>query len=403
MSTSRTRGDVPLSDFGYYHFALEPYERLAPASAEEVAAVVREARARGERIAVRGGSHSLHGGSVPRAGSISLSTERLRSFRVASEGSIAVGGGAALWDVHDLLARWGGRLPIVNNGSTGPTVGGFVAAGGLGADADRFGGFWNHVRALTLVTGVGEIVRITRDDESFAWQFGALGQLGLVVEAELDVVPWDAHQRPDRRFEGSTSGMERELSALPADLVRPPRPGVLELPVGESGEVPVLHRMDAPRYEPVSESNTTELTYWVTLMVALDREQEAVRALEELRAKHAASIAFLPLFRYFMIHRGFLAPLVAPGPFDFSALFLWGKVPIGTPRGRSAVEALARDFAALVLDRGFACYHQTEWVSPEMDLRRYYGDDVWAHVGALRRRFDPDGVLAGGHAPVLGA
>jgi FAD/FMN-containing dehydrogenase len=146
-----------------------------------------------------------------------------------------------------------------------------------------------------------------------------------------------------------------------------------------------------------------EMTYWVTLMTPLDREPEAAAALDALRERHAAGIEFLPVFRYFMAHRGLEAPLVSPGPVDFAALFLWGKVPIGTEAGRRAVEALEDDFGALVLEQRFHRYHQTEWVSPRFDLARYYGDALWRHLGALRAELDPDGVLLGGHVRPLGA
>ncbi len=349
---------------------------------------------------MRGGSHSLHGGSVPRAGEVLLRTERLNGYRFESADAIEVGGGASLWDVHDMLAAHGGRLPLVNNGSSGPTVGGFVAAGGLGPDSDRRGGFWNTVRALTLVDGTGELRTLRRDDELFPWFFGALGQLGVVVEAELDVVPWDFHQVLDRRYEGSTRGMDP--GRVPHRVPDSAQPGVLALPLGDRGRVPRIHDVHEPRASMPGRMSADEMTYWVTLMTPLERETEAAALLDGLRERHGAGIEFLPVFRYFMVHRELVAPLVSPGPVDFAALFLWGKVPIGTEEGRRAVEALEADFGALVLEHRFRRYHQTEWVGPTFDLARYYGEATWGRMGALRTELDPDGVLLGGHARALG-
>jgi FAD/FMN-containing dehydrogenase len=400
MSHEPRPGPLPLSDFGLYHVAHEPYLEAFPETLDDVIALVHRARDEGRRICVRGGSHSLHGGSVPRSGELLLRTERLRAYRFDSPHTITVGGGASLWDLHDMLARFGGRLPLVNNGSAGPTVGGFIAAGGLGADSDVRGGFWSNVPSLTVVDAHARVHRVTRDDPRFPWFFGALGQLGVVVEAELDVAPWDFHELLDRRFEGSTRGMDP--GSVPHRVPPPERPGVLALPVGTAGLVERIHEVHEPRATLPGRMSADEMTYWVTLMAPVEREPEAAAALEELRARHAESIAFLPVFRYAMAHRGLVAPLVFPSPVDFCALFLWGKVPIGTAAGRRAVEALEEDFGALVLARGLHRYHQTEWVGPRFDLARYYGDAAWAHFGALREAHDPGGLFLGGHARSLG-
>ena len=66
-------------------------------------------------------------------------------------------------------------------------MGGFVAAGGFGPGSRTAGGFSNNVAELTMVDGRGRLQRLSRDEALIPWLFGAMGQLGIVVEAQLEV------------------------------------------------------------------------------------------------------------------------------------------------------------------------------------------------------------------------
>ena len=80
-------------------------------------------------------------------------------------------------------------LPVANGGGIGPSIGGFFSAGGISYTSEKYGGFWNHVLEVTLVIGNGKIIHVKPDNEIFPWIFGSMGQLGIITEAKLALVP----------------------------------------------------------------------------------------------------------------------------------------------------------------------------------------------------------------------
>ncbi len=368
------RHTAPLSDFGMVHRTRAPYDEVSPASVRELVELVRLAYDANIPLRLRGCGHSLSGASVPRPGELLVRTERLVGYRFEEPGTITVEPGAALWDVRDLCNARGWRLPVLNNGSSGPTVGGFVAAGGLGPDSGEFGGFWSNTRSITVVTGTGEIRTLEATDEDFRWFFGAMGVLGAVLEAKLVIVPNDP-----------------TVSA--------------PYPMGEAGAVPKVNATSVPVYQWGNQADP--LSYWVTLLVptrvdpaCVAPTYEAMVELDALRRQHARALEYLPVFRYNMSYRGLVAPLVFPFAEDFAALFLWGKGNATSEEGRLAIAALESDFIRLVRERGYHRYHQTELVGDEMDFPAYYGPEIWGRLVELKRRYDPRTVFNRGALPV---
>ena len=167
--------------------------------------MVAAARQKGLPIRVRGSAHTFSGATIPREGELLLRTNHLDHFVFDRPGTVLVGGGAIAWDVRDLAATHGLLMPVYNGGWAGPTIGGFVSAGGMGlrvppADRERwlatmpaegqerppllsisetYGGFWEHVESVTLVDGTGAIRHIGEHDEVFPWLFGNFGQFGV--------------------------------------------------------------------------------------------------------------------------------------------------------------------------------------------------------------------------------
>jgi FAD/FMN-containing dehydrogenase len=77
------------------------------------------------------------------------------------------------------------------------TVGGTLAVGGLGGMSCRYGAQIDHVLALTVVTGEGDVVEcsMTRNRHLFEATLGGLGQYGIVVQARVRLVPAPAQVR----------------------------------------------------------------------------------------------------------------------------------------------------------------------------------------------------------------
>lgn len=78
---------------------------------------------------------------------------------------------------------------INDGGASAPSIGGFIAAGGIGEGGLLHGGFWETVSSVVLVAPAGGARHVDRRDPLFPWLFGSLGALGVVFEAVIDLVP----------------------------------------------------------------------------------------------------------------------------------------------------------------------------------------------------------------------
>ena len=268
-----------ITDFSGLRSSAERFSVALPRSAPEVRALVRSAGERGLRLRIRGQGHSLNGASLPASDELLVDMRDLRALRFAQPGSVTVGAGAVLWIVQAVLRDLGFDLPVLNDGYPGPTVGGYLAAGGFGPGSATHGGFWDNVIELTLVDGGGELRKVTPGDALFPWLFGAMGQLGIVAEATLSVIPLNA-------------------AANPADY-----------PVGKAG---ILRRL-AQQHVPLALApKGDERLFWFTLFVPDEEVEEAQRELRALELRHAQALRFAERYRYPVRHRGRVAPLVYP-------------------------------------------------------------------------------------------
>jgi glycolate oxidase FAD binding subunit len=182
----------------------EEMARHAPASEEEAAESVREARAAKLPLAIVGGD-SRSGLGRPVARENVLSTTRLQgvSFYEPAEMSIGVRAGATLAEIDARLAPHRQMLPFepmdhrpLYGGSAEPTIGGVVAANVSGPRRISAGAARDSLIGLRLVNGRGEIVkaggRVMKNVTGLdlvKLVCGAHGTLGLVTEATFKLLP----------------------------------------------------------------------------------------------------------------------------------------------------------------------------------------------------------------------
>lgn len=350
------RSRAPIRDYGRLHARGEGQCEVLPRSTEEVAAIVRKARAEGVPLRVRGGGHSTNGSSIPREEELLVRTDRLCEVRCLAEGAVSAGAGTVLWTLDEHLRSQGWKMPVLNDGSAGPTVGGYVAAGGYGLGSGMFGGFWENVIELTVVDGHGD-ARVLRPEHGlFLWLFGAMGQLGIVTEATLSVVPVSV-EWPGGRPDG----------AKPAkDLAWMPRASLF----------------DAQR-APL------ERLFWFTFFVPGRCLSEAKQELAALRARHAGLLAYRPDYATPVRCRGQMPKLVFPRVEPFHAMGIWGDVGEVTPELRLGLRALDRAATELAIARGYRRYVQTEIACSPETYRACFGDAIYAELRRLKAELDP--------------
>ena len=172
---------------------------LRPTSNAEIAEAVRAAVAGGERIRPVGSGHSFT--PVARTDGHRMELTGLpHEARVDLDRRlVTVPAGTTLRTLNRLLAGHGLALPNLGD-IDAQTVAGAISTGTHGTGA-RYGCLSTFVTALTLVTGVGEVLHCSADEnpDVFAAARVSLGALGVLVDVTLscvDAFVLHAHERP---------------------------------------------------------------------------------------------------------------------------------------------------------------------------------------------------------------
>ncbi|MEJ1961633.1 MAG: FAD-dependent oxidoreductase [Gammaproteobacteria bacterium] len=141
---------------------------VQPRGAADVRSAVQFARASNLLLAVKCGGHSPSGKSTCERGML-LDLSLLRGVQIDAGARIArVAGGSLLGDLdHEAMAHG----LVTTAGTVSHTgVGGLTLGGGFGRVARRFGLALDNVRAAEIVTGQGEILRVSaKDNPELFW------------------------------------------------------------------------------------------------------------------------------------------------------------------------------------------------------------------------------------------
>ena len=197
--TEDFRGDLPLTggpeavtaaadDFGHIIHRV-PSLVAFPACAGAVASVARYANRDGRALVPRGAGHSVYGQGQSDGGIICDMT-RLDTVTVEDGRTISAGAGAR-WSTVLEAALAQGMTPPVLTDYLELTVGGTLAAGGIGGASHVHGPVTDHVRELEVVTPAGERVTCSagRDPDVFFGALGSGGSGGIITRATLPLIP----------------------------------------------------------------------------------------------------------------------------------------------------------------------------------------------------------------------
>jgi FAD/FMN-containing dehydrogenase len=181
---------------------LVPDAVARPTSADEVAALLTESNATRTAVTAAGAQTSTTAASITDRG-VLLSLRAMNRIialdpvarTVRCEPGVLVG------DLKRACAAHGLLLPLDPTSEEECTVGGAVACNASGARSLRYGATRPHVRALRVVLADGTISELRRTalekntvgyqlaHDPVDWFVGSEGTLGVVVEAELSLLP----------------------------------------------------------------------------------------------------------------------------------------------------------------------------------------------------------------------
>jgi glycolate oxidase FAD binding subunit len=182
---------------------LAPARTEAPSSPDHLARLLCEAATAEQAVVPVGGGRLLGMGDPLERFDLALETQRLNRVLDASQADmvVTVEAGATLEQLNEELAKGGQFLPLDPMGGPGHTIGGLLATGLSGPLRLRYGSARDNLIGLRvalpdgkLARSGGKVVKNVSGYDMNKLHLGALGALGVIVEAAFKVYPLPLHE-----------------------------------------------------------------------------------------------------------------------------------------------------------------------------------------------------------------
>lgn len=179
-------------DFGHI-IRKRPKAVFRPSSAAEIAEALKWAGRRGLKVAARGMGHSVFGRAMSDSG-IVIGMRGMSSIHRVESDRVVVDAGAT-WDAVLEATTARGLTPPVLTNYLGLSIGGTLAAGGIGGPTSRYGMQTDNIFELDVVTGDGRQLTCSADGHADVFDAvrGGLGQCAVITRATLRLM-----QAPER-------------------------------------------------------------------------------------------------------------------------------------------------------------------------------------------------------------
>jgi glycolate oxidase FAD binding subunit len=203
---------------------LEAADTVRPAGADELARALADAAGDGLSVIPVGGGRALGMGDPPARFDLALETgalDRIVEFS-PHDLTVTVEAGITLEALQAELAKAKQFLPLDPFGGPGHTIGGLLATGWSGPLRLRYGTARDYLVGLRvalpdgrLARSGGRVVKNVSGYDLNKLHLGAMGTLGVIVEASFKLFPTplfeETVRRPATRFEEAWAEAERAL------------------------------------------------------------------------------------------------------------------------------------------------------------------------------------------------
>jgi hypothetical protein len=172
-----------------------PLKVYLPQTTDDIVRVVKEARALGERLAIRSAGHSSNHLVLNPGGSVLLTRELNQIVEIDEEAMTAtVQAGMISAQLDDRLSTRGLGLPIIGDHNH-ITVGGFASVGGISPASHRFGLFVDTIERIEYVNWDGEVITASRTEnpDQFYAVLTGRGQHGVIATVTVKLIKIDKY------------------------------------------------------------------------------------------------------------------------------------------------------------------------------------------------------------------
>jgi glycolate oxidase FAD binding subunit len=206
-----------------------------PASAEELARLLREAADARSAVVPIGGGRASAMGDPPERCDVELHTSRLDRVLEHEQADmvVSVEAGITLEALQAELGKVNQFLPLDPFNSPGHTIGGLLASGWTGPLRHRYGSPRDYLIGIRvalpdgrLASAGGRVVKNVSGYDMMKLHVGGLGSLGVIVAASFKVFPKALH---DVTVEATPASFEEAWAASERALSLPLPPAALEL------------------------------------------------------------------------------------------------------------------------------------------------------------------------------
>lgn len=211
-------------------------------STDDVAAAVRIAYDLGVPVVTQGARTGLTRGANAVAGALLINLERMKEITDISpiNQTATVQAGVVLHDISEAARPHGLFFPPDPGSVYQATIGGALATNAGGMRCVKYGTTGSFARALTVVLGTGEVLKLGRDTvknvagyDLKSLLIGSEGTLGIITEATVALLPLPGEPRTLLATFAST---EAALAAANLVMLLPNRPSAVELLDGPSAK-----------------------------------------------------------------------------------------------------------------------------------------------------------------------
>lgn len=405
-----------------------------PSSIDAVVAIVRAGREARVPIVARGRGTNTTGAAVPVAGGIVVSFERMnRILELAPDDRLAVvEPGVTNGDLQRAAARHGFFWAPDPTSADYSTIAGNLACNAGGPRAVKYGACRDNVLGLVAVTGAGDVIRTgsrtTKGSVGYDLTrllVGSEGTLALIVEATLKLTPLPPARRTLRVSYASVAAAAHAVARV---MAQPATPCALEFMDGRAVELVTARGVRLPagtRALLLIEADGNEASIGASVesiagaasvdgLIALERadDETAIAALWSARKALSPALrdvapikinedVVVPVSKLPALIDGLTAlsaasgiPIVNFGHAGNGNLHVNLMVDPADPRQAAAAPGtLARVFDLVLALGGTLSGEHGIGMAKRDFMTRAIDAPTLALMRAIRRDFDPDGIL----------